>query len=79
MISRPRSVSSILRFLQVFLKSVDDFPLVNKIYEEAFGNHKPSRSTVEVSRLPKDVLVEIECIARCALSHRSIEIMLTAS
>ena len=49
---------------QVFLKSMDDFAVVNKIYEEAFGGHKPARSAVEVSRLPKDVLVEIECIAR---------------
>ncbi|KAF9645442.1 YjgF-like protein [Thelephora ganbajun] len=48
----------------VFLKSMDDFAVVNRIYERAFGNHKPARSTVEVSRLPKDVLVEIECIAR---------------
>jgi 2-iminobutanoate/2-iminopropanoate deaminase len=41
-----------------------DFAVVNKLYEQAFGNHKPARSAVEVSRLPKDVLVEIECIAR---------------
>lgn len=43
---------------------MDDFAIVNTIYEQAFGNHKPARSAVEVSRLPKDVLVEIECIAR---------------
>jgi len=47
----------------VFLKSMNDFAAVNSIYEQAFGNHKPARSAVEVSRLPKDVLVEIECIA----------------
>jgi len=47
----------------VFLKSMNDFAVVNRIYEQAFGNHKPARSAVEVSRLPKDVLVEIECIA----------------
>jgi len=47
----------------VFLKSMNDFAIVNSIYELAFGNHKPARSAVEVSRLPKDVLVEIECIA----------------
>lgn len=47
----------------VFLKSMGDFAVVNKIYEQAFGDHKPARSAVEVSRLPKDVLVEIECIA----------------
>ncbi|KDQ18191.1 hypothetical protein BOTBODRAFT_29532 [Botryobasidium botryosum FD-172 SS1] len=47
----------------VFLKSMDDFASLNKIYSEFFGTHKPARSTVEVSRLPKDVLVEIECVA----------------
>lgn len=36
---------------------------MNTIYAEYFGNHKPARSTVEVARLPKDVLVEIECVA----------------
>ena len=59
-----RFVLGILWFLQVFLKSMDDFAAVNSVYERAFGNHKPSRSAVEVARLPKDLLVEIECIAR---------------
>ncbi|KAJ7786661.1 Endoribonuclease L-PSP/chorismate mutase-like protein [Mycena metata] len=49
----------------VFLKSMDDFGVVNGIYARVFGAHKPARSCVEVSRLPKDVLFEIECIARC--------------
>lgn len=49
---------------QVFLKSMDDFLAVNAIYAKFFGEHKPARSAVEVARLPKDVLVEIECIAR---------------
>ena len=47
----------------VFLKNFGDFAKMNAIYEHAFGGHKPARSTVEVSRLPRDVLVEIECIA----------------
>ncbi|KAJ7657967.1 Endoribonuclease L-PSP/chorismate mutase-like protein [Mycena rosella] len=47
----------------VFLKSMDDFGVVNGIYARFFGAHKPARSCVEVSRLPKDVLFEIECIA----------------
>jgi len=46
----------------VFLKSMNDFVPVNTIYAEFFGNHKPARSAVEVARLPKDVLVEIEAI-----------------
>ncbi|EPQ60030.1 YjgF-like protein [Gloeophyllum trabeum ATCC 11539] len=51
----------------VFLKSMDDFATVNAIYADFFGAHKPARSCVEVARLPKDVLFEIECIARSRL------------
>ncbi|KAG9046016.1 hypothetical protein FS837_005203 [Tulasnella sp. UAMH 9824] len=47
----------------VFLKDMNDFVSMNKIYGEFFGDHKPARSAVEVARLPKDVLVEIECVA----------------
>ncbi|KAG6889330.1 hypothetical protein C0995_001737 [Termitomyces sp. Mi166 len=48
----------------VFLKSMNDFATVNGIYAEFFGKHTPARSAIEVARLPKDVLVEIEAIAR---------------
>jgi reactive intermediate/imine deaminase len=47
----------------VFLSNLADFPKMNAVYERAFGDHAPARSTVEVARLPLDVLVEIECIA----------------
>jgi 2-iminobutanoate/2-iminopropanoate deaminase len=47
----------------IFLKSMGDFPKVNPIYGEAFRAPFPARSTVEVARLPKDVLVEIEVLA----------------
>lgn len=47
----------------VFIKNMEQFAEVNRIYAEYFGDHKPARSTVEVARLPKDVLIEIECIA----------------
>ena len=47
----------------IFLKSMGDFPKVNAIYAESFKAPFPARSTVEVARLPKDVLVEIEVIA----------------
>ncbi|MCC3359065.1 RidA family protein [Bacillus sp. REN16] len=47
----------------VFIKNMDDFAELNNIYGEFFAGHKPARSTVEVARLPKDVLVEIEVIA----------------
>lgn len=49
----------------VFLKNMSDFAAMNLVYSEFFGESKPARSTVEVSRLPKDVLVEIEVIAVC--------------
>ncbi|MBI4924981.1 MAG: RidA family protein [Bdellovibrio sp.] len=48
----------------IFLKSMNDFPKVNEIYAAYFKDSPPARSTVEVSRLPKDVLVEIEAIAQ---------------
>jgi len=47
----------------VFIKDMNQFATVNEIYASYFGDHKPARSTVEVARLPKDVLVEIELIA----------------
>ncbi|WP_019536490.1 RidA family protein [Paenibacillus ginsengihumi] len=47
----------------VFIKDMDQFGKINEIYASYFGDHKPARSTVEVARLPKDVLVEIELIA----------------
>jgi 2-iminobutanoate/2-iminopropanoate deaminase len=46
----------------IFLKNMGDFPKVNPIYGEHFQAPFPARSTVEVARLPKDVLVEIEMI-----------------
>jgi len=47
----------------VFIKDMNDFPAMNEVYAEYFGESKPARSTVEVARLPKDALVEIETIA----------------
>ncbi|CAO3568118.1 hypothetical protein BGZ70_007290 [Mortierella alpina] len=47
----------------VFVKDMNDFAAVNEIYGKRFGEKFPARSCVEVARLPKDVLVEIECIA----------------
>lgn len=47
----------------IFLADMDDFAAVNAIYADAFGNHKPSRSTVAVKTLPKNALVEIDAIA----------------
>ena len=48
----------------VFLKDMNDFASMNKVYAEFFsGDQPPARAAVEVSRLPKDVLVEIEAVS----------------
>lgn len=47
----------------VFLKNISDFAAMNEVYAEYLSENAPARSTVEVARLPKDVLVEIDCIA----------------
>lgn len=47
----------------VFIKNMDDFAAVNQVYGEYFTDNYPARSCVEVSRLPKDALVEIEAVA----------------
>lgn len=47
----------------VFIQSMSDFAAVNKIYETYFVAPYPARSCVEVAKLPKDVLIEVEAIA----------------
>jgi 2-iminobutanoate/2-iminopropanoate deaminase len=47
----------------VFLKDMNDFAAMNQVYGKYFSSTPPARSTVEVARLPKDVLVEIDVIA----------------
>ena len=47
----------------VFLKDINDFSAVNEVYAKYFTSAPPARSTVQVARLPKDALVEIEAIA----------------
>jgi len=56
------AMSKILK-TTVFLKNIEDFDAVNKVYATFFDNSFPARSCVEVARLPKDALVEIEVIA----------------
>ena len=56
------SLDSILK-ATIFLKNMDDFAIVNKVYSRYFGEIPPARSTVEVAKLPKGVSVEIDCIA----------------
>jgi 2-iminobutanoate/2-iminopropanoate deaminase len=50
----------------VFLKNLDDFAAMNQVYAEVFATHTPARSTVQVAKLPRDVLVEIETIVALA-------------
>ncbi len=59
--------SSLDRVVKVmaFVADIEDFAVVNKIYAEAFGDHKPARSLVAAKTLPKNALVEIEVIAVC--------------
>jgi 2-iminobutanoate/2-iminopropanoate deaminase len=47
----------------VFLKNMSDFPKMNEVYAKRLGAARPARSTVEVSSLPRDVLVEIDAVA----------------
>ena len=47
----------------VYIKDMNQFSAINEIYGEYFDAHKPARSCVEVARLPKDALIEIEVIA----------------
>jgi len=56
------SLEKVLR-CTVFLKDMEDFAAMNEVYGRYFKQAPPARSTVEVARLPKDVLVEIDVIA----------------
>ena len=56
------SVEKIVK-VNIFLDDVNDFAAVNEAYAEFFGDHKPARSCVEVGKLPKGGLLEIEAIA----------------
>lgn len=47
----------------IYLKDLNDFEAVNRVYGEMVGDEPPARSTIQVSRLPKDALVEIDAIA----------------
>jgi 2-iminobutanoate/2-iminopropanoate deaminase len=49
--------------MTVFLKDMADFPKMNEVYAKYFGEAPPARSTVQAAKLPRDVQVEIDCIA----------------
>jgi 2-iminobutanoate/2-iminopropanoate deaminase len=48
----------------VYLADLADFARMNEVYARHFGSHRPARSTVQVARLPRDVAVEIDAVAR---------------
>ncbi len=48
----------------VYVADLADFPLLNRLYGEAMGDHRPARSTVQVAALPKGALVEIDLVAK---------------
>jgi len=56
------SLASVVK-TTVFLKDLADFPAMNEVYATFFRGEPPARSTVQVARLPKDALIEIEAIA----------------
>jgi 2-iminobutanoate/2-iminopropanoate deaminase len=62
LISQSLTVTTLVK-TTVFLRSMADFPAFNAVYEEELSGWKPARSVVEVSGLPKNVLVEIEAVA----------------
>lgn len=56
------SLQKVLR-TTIYLTDIDDYTIINETYAQYFESHPPARSTVQVSRLPKDVLIEIDAIA----------------
>lgn len=56
------SISNVIK-TTVFLVDMQDFEVLNEVYAQYFGDHKPARSTIAVKKLPKNALVEIECVA----------------
>ena len=56
------SMESVIKTV-VFLKDMNDFPKMNAVYQTFFQNNEPARSAVQIAKLPKDAVVEIEAIA----------------
>ena len=49
--------------VSIYLQNIDDFGIVNVLFAEAFGSHKPARSTISAKDLPLNSLIMIDCIA----------------
>ncbi|TFZ40033.1 RidA family protein [Soehngenia longivitae] len=56
------SIEKVIK-VTVYVTNMDDFSKINEVYSEYFAEHKPARSLVEVSKLPKGGLIEIEAVA----------------
>lgn len=56
------SIEKVIK-VTVYVTNMDDFSIINEVYSEYFAEHKPARSLVEVSKLPKGGLIEIEAVA----------------
>jgi len=61
-------MSSVVK-VNIFLTDMNDFGIVNVLMAEAFGDHKPARSTVEVKGLPKNAMIEMDIIATATDFH----------
>jgi len=59
----PAATFALLVNATVFVADLSDFAVLNEVYAEMFGDHRPARSTVQVARLPRDAKVEIELVA----------------
>lgn len=60
--ARGRTFSDVVK-TTIFLNDMADFPVVNEIYGQAFGDHRPARATIQVAGLPLGSLVEIDATA----------------
>jgi len=49
--------------ISIYLENIDDFGIVNVLFAEAFGDHKPARSTISVNGLPKNAMIMVDAIA----------------
>lgn len=61
--SAKSNVSKVIK-INIYLTSLESFSTVNDVYAKFFDSHKPARTTIEVSKLPQNALIEMDCIAK---------------
>jgi 2-iminobutanoate/2-iminopropanoate deaminase len=66
--SRESSMNNVIK-VTIYLTDMKDFPIINVIFAEFFGDHKPARATVAVKSLPMDSMVEMDVIATVSDYH----------